>query len=114
MKVEPFIYNPKNRPEAELPVIYGFPTTQYGDTDWGGIALTQEGVKLAQHVSSCEGWLAIDLGTSKFGNAVRHNTFVEHYPDGFKTEYVDSQQTEHEGLKAAIEACNRLNRPEGS
>lgn len=110
MQVEPFIYNPQKRPVGDLPVVFGFPHTQYGHTDWGGIALSQDGVKLAHHVSSCEGWLAIDLGTSKFGNPSRHAAFREHYPDGFRTEYVGSEKDcQHEGLNAAIAKFKELN-----
>lgn len=113
MDVEPHIYNPKNLPVDTLPVIYGFPTARYGHMDWLGMALAEDGTKLAQHVSSCEGWLAIDLGTSKHGNPHRHEAFDGHYPDGYRTEYVEaSQDGQHMALYKAIALFEVQNSPE--
>ena len=82
-------------------VIYGFV-----NGGGGGLviveALSDEGLFLAQHTCSHEGWGPHDIGvTSEW----HHENYRRAYPDGFRVEWVPyAENKTHEGLKAAYAA----------
>lgn len=94
------IYNPRNVPVGELPVIYGFNS---GDTYLGciGRIVSQDGTYLGGHSCSHEGYMRSDLGM--IPDSYHEQAFRDHYPEGFRTEFVSLRDVAgHEGLQAAL------------
>jgi hypothetical protein len=96
------VFNPHNKPVAELPVIYGF--NNGGSDGWyTALAMAQDGTVLGSHICSNEGYMPHDLGVLDGSRPDRHETdYQPHYPDGYRMEFVPgSEVREHEGLMAA-------------
>ena len=100
------IHNPDNLPEKELPTIFGFNNGKIGNSDWQGVIVSEDGFMLGGHICSSEGFMFGDLGIIK-GNEPRHEIFRNHYPKGYKMDFVgyDDVST-HDKLQAAF----RLNK----
>lgn len=80
-------YNPHNRPLEELPVIWGF--NNGGSPGWyHATLLSDDGEFLGGHVCSHEGYMPHDLGIVEGSRPDRHETFREHYPDGYRMDFV--------------------------
>jgi|GEM_PF-1370446 len=96
------IYNPKNLPVNELPVIYGF--NNGGSPGWFyGVLLAEDGECLGSHVCSSEGFMWHDLGILAGTRPDRHETFMHKYPDGYRMEFVSHSSVDrHDGLQAAL------------
>lgn len=96
------VFNPHNKPIVELPVIYGF--NNGGSPGWmSAVLLTSGGAHLGSHVCSSEAYMPADLGVLDGTRPDRHETFREHYPDGYRMEFVGfSDVKNHAGLMAAI------------
>lgn len=78
----------------------------FGPGDVSGYALAEDGTGLASHLSSNESWSKHDMGlTSNW----HHDSYTEHYPDGFVLEWV-SEPESHEGLRAALELNRAQNK----
>ena len=95
------VYNPHEKPIQELPSIYGF---NNGGTYGYMIAqlISQDGVNLGSHICSSEPYMAADLGVIE-PNSSRHDKFKEHYPDGYKMEFVGYHLVAtHTGLQQAF------------
>jgi hypothetical protein len=107
------IFNPSNRPLYELPVIFGF--NNGGSDHWyEAVAIAQDGVVLAGHVCSDEGYMPSDLGIIEGGCDPKHEQYREHYADGYRMEWVSTEAMEqHEGLNAAI-AANKLTKEQNN
>lgn len=105
------IYNPHERPEAELPVIYGF--NNGGSRDWWHADLiAEDGTHLGGHLCSNEGYMPYDLGCIEGARSDRHEMFRSKYPDGYRMEFVGHEAVRgHAGLKLAFER-NQAMRPE--
>lgn len=102
------VYNPKLLPVAELPVIYGF--NNGGSPGWlCAYAIAEDGTVLGSHVCSAEGYMPHDLGILKGSRPDRHETFRDHYPEGYRMDFVTTPEMKagHEGLDKAIE-LNKL------
>ena len=98
------IYNPHSKPESELPVIYGF--NNGGPSDWlNGVLLAEDGECLGGHICSHECFMPGDLGIIEGSRPDRHETFREHYPEGYRMEFVKLVDVRkgHSGLLAAYE-----------
>lgn len=81
------VFNPHNRPLEELPVIYGF--NNGGSPGWySGQLLAEDGEGLGGHICSSEGYMPHDLGVLEGSRPDRHETFREHYPDGYRMDFV--------------------------
>lgn len=107
------IYNPKNLPIKELPVIMGF--NNGGSMGWWrAVALAEDGECLGEHLCSDEGYMSNDLGILKGTRLDRHEKdYQPHYPNGYRMEFVPSSQIEdHAKLQAAFKA-NQEKRPPG-
>ena len=73
----------------------------------GVLAMADDGVVLAQHISSHKAWAMHDIGiTSDW----KHDEYRKHCPDGYELEWVDNPET-HEGVQAAY-ALNQAAREE--
>ena len=92
------VYNPKERPVEELPVIYGF--NNGGSPGWyNAVLIADDGAVLGGHVCSSEGYMPHDLGIVEGARDDRHETFRAHYPDGYRMDFV---QWDHPGVEAAF------------
>jgi hypothetical protein len=97
------VFNPNNRPLEELPAIYGF--NNGGSPGWySAVAIAEDGTCLGGHCCSHEGYMEGDLGIIEGARPDRHaNDYQKHHPDGYRMEFVPSEEIEsHEGLKAAF------------
>lgn len=97
------IFNPHNKPESELPVIYGF--NNGGSPGWmSAVAIAEDGVCLGGHCCSSECYMPADLGVLEGTRPDRHDeSFKPHFPDGYRMEFVSSDDIEsHKGLQAAF------------
>lgn len=95
------VFNPHERTIEELPVIYGF--NNGGRPGWYiGILLAEDGTHLGSHCCSHEGYMPADLGVLEGTSPERHETFMGHYPDGYRMEFVSFKDVKaHEGLTEA-------------
>lgn len=101
-------FNPHNKPIEELPVIYGF--NNGGQPGWfNGVILAQDGEVLGGHLCSHEGYMPHDLGVLQGARPDRHELFREHYPGGYRMEFVGLADV-HPGLDAAV----KLNEAKGA
>lgn len=100
------IHNPDDAPIETLPVIYGF--NNGGPDGWYmAIAIAADGTVLGSHICSSEGYMPHDLGILEGTQPDRHDTFREHYPHGYRMEFVRSENIKaHAGLQEAF----RLNK----
>jgi len=107
-------FNPNGKPVEDLPVIYGF--NNGGSTGWfSGVLLAADGTSLGGHVCSHEGYMPGDLGVLEGSRPDRHVTFQEHYPDGYRMDFVGyADVREHPGLKAAIELHKAMHEEKSS
>jgi len=98
------IFNPHNKPIEELPVIYGF--NNGGSPGWySGVLLAEDGEGLGGHLCSHEAYMPGDLGCLEGSRPDRHEGFRQHYPDGYRMEFVGFDAvSNHPGIS---EACKK-------
>ena len=96
------VFNPKDKAFSDLPIIYGF--NNGGSAGWWSAQLiAEDGMGLGGHLCSAEGYMLHDLGILEGTRPDRHENFKEHYPDGYRMEFVGYNDVrEHEGITAAI------------
>ncbi len=96
------VYNPNNRPENELPIIYGF--NNGGSPGWYyGVLIAEDGECLGSHLCSHEAYMPGDLGVLEGSRADRHERFKAHYPDGYRMEFIGYEDLkDHVGLNTAF------------
>lgn len=81
------VFNPHKKPVAELPVIYGF--NNGGSPGWfSAVLIAEDGTGLGGHLCSHECYMPGDLGILEGSRPDRHETFREHYPEGYRMEFV--------------------------
>lgn len=96
------VYNPQQKPIAELPVIYGYGKPP-SHTGAGGIAIAEDGTHLANHFCSHEGFMLSDLGILRGSSPYKHQDYQTHYPDGYRMEFVSYKDVvDHTGLQQAL------------
>jgi len=97
------VFNPHSKPIEELPVIYGF--NNGGSPGWySGCLLAEDGEGLGGHICSAEGYMIHDLGVADGSRPDRHETFRQHYPDGYRMDFVPAKDAmTHPGLEAAYQ-----------
>lgn len=97
------VFNPHNKPISELPIIYGF--NNGGISGWvNGVLLAEDGTGLGGHVCSDEGYMPSDLGCLEGSSPSRHTAFRDHYPDGYRMEFIPGEVVRaksHTGLMKA-------------
>ena len=95
-------YNPHGVSIDDLPVIYGF--NNGGRSGWlEAVLLSQDGAQLGAHICSDEGYMPADLGVLEGTRPDRHETFREHYPDGYRMEFVPYEDIKtHAGFQEAL------------
>lgn len=105
------IFNPKDKSVEELPFIYGFNNGGGGGL-YHGVLIAQDGTCLGGHGCSHEGYMLGDLGILEGSRPDRHESFREHYPDGYRMAFVGYKDVNaHEGLQAAFK-LNQANKKE--
>jgi len=102
------VFNPHDQPEHMLPVIYGF--NNGGSPGWyNGVLMAEDGTVLGGHCCSHEGYMRHDLGILEGSRPDRHETFQKHYPDGYRMDFVSSDDVRsHPGLEAAYQKNQQL------
>ena len=107
----PAIYNPEKRQETDLPVIYGF--NNGGSAGWlEAILISEDGVVLGSHLCSHEAYMPNDLGILEGTRPDRHETFKQHYPAGYRMEFINNENTKtHKGLDQAFKLLEKKNPP---
>jgi hypothetical protein len=97
------VFNPHNKPIEDLPVIYGF--NNGGSPGWySGVLLAEDGTGLGGHICSHEAYMPHDLGVTDGSRPDRHETFREHYPDGYRMDFIPGKDVlSHAGLEAAYQ-----------
>ncbi len=81
------IVNPHGKSIDDPPVTYGF--NNGGSPGWySGVLIAEDGTCLGGHVCSHEGYMPHDLGVLDGARPDRHETFLKHYPDGYRMEFV--------------------------
>lgn len=94
------IYNPHGLPSDELPYIFGF--NNGGSPGWMIAQLiSEDGESMGSHLCSNEAYMLGDLGIIEGTRPDRHSYFREHYPNGYRMEFV---QLDDERLQAAFKA----------
>ena len=96
------VYNPLDKSNDELPVIYGF--NNGGSSGFFAAELiAEDGTHLGGHCCSSEAYMPADLGILEGSRPDRHEGFRKHYPDGYRMEFVSYDDVQkHAKLMAAI------------
>lgn len=76
--------------------IYSYPAPHWGPNDVLGVALAEDGVTLATHISSCEDWAQHDMGLN--GSTWKHALYAAHFPQGYELVWIP-----YEDLDAHVE-----------
>ena len=97
------IFNPHGLPIEALPVIYGF--NNGGSPGFlSAQLLAEDGTALGGHCCSAECYMPHDLGILEGTRPDRHEDFREHYPDGYRMEFIGAARVrDHAGLNAAYQ-----------
>ena len=102
------IFNPQEKPLEELPVIYGFNNGGMSGFMHGQL-LAEDGVGLGSHMCSHEGFMVGDLGIGEGSRPDRHEGFKEHYPEGYRMDFVSRDDVDnHEQLLKAFDLNSKL------
>lgn len=103
-------YNPNDLPIEELPVIYGF--NNGGQTNFLYAQLiSSDGIDMGSHLCSSESFMPGDLGCLVGTAPHRHEGFVKQYPDGYRMEFVYSDDMDnHQKFIDALKLANDLNK----
>jgi hypothetical protein len=96
------VVNPKKVSITDLPVIYGF--NNGGNNSWyEAVLVAEDGVFLGSHICSSEAYMPHDLGILEGSRPDRHETFLEHFPNGYRMVFVESNEIEtNEQLQVAF------------
>lgn len=100
------VHNPLNKPEAELPVIYGL--CNGGSHDWlQALAIAEDGTSLGGHICSNEAYMPHDLGIIEGSRLDRHEeSYKPHYPEGYRMEFVWRKGIDtHVKLQEVVKKC---------
>ena len=102
------VFNPHNKPIEELPIIWGF--NNGGRPGWYCAQLiSEDGHGLGAHICSDEGYMLHDLGILEDTRPDRHETFRKYYPDGYRMDFIPSEEVKtHEGLNKAYALNQKL------
>lgn len=103
-----YVFNPDRLPLKSLPVIYGFNNGGREGFMYAEL-IAHDGVYLGGHVCSSEAYMPADLGCLEGTREDRHKLFKEHYPNGYRMEFVGYEELKsHAGIQKAIENAKKL------
>lgn len=104
------VYNPSGKAVNELPVIYGFNNGGSGSF-LNAVLLAEDGEGLGSHACSSEAYMPSDLGILENTRPDRHEAFKNHYPDGYRMEFISGNDVaSHEGLTLAYKKNQDLHK----
>lgn len=84
-----------------LPKIYVYSTSSNGGSGMCH-ALASDGSVLGSHFCSNEQYALNDLGVNEGARPDRHETYAQHFPDGYEMEFIPARELDsHEGFKHA-------------
>jgi len=93
---------------SEKPRIYCYSNVK-GGGDGIALAMAEDGHVLGSHWCSREAYVNHDLGVTPGARPDRHETYVEHYPDGYVMEFVRAADVRtHPGLMEAYKRNQQL------
>lgn len=97
------VFNPHGKPIEDLPIIYGF--NNGGSSGFmSAVLLAEDGTGMGGHCCSHEGYTRSDLGILEGTRPDRHEKFREHYPDGYRMDFIEKQNVmSHPGLEKAYQ-----------
>lgn len=106
------VYNPNNKDLEDLPFIIGF--NNGGSQGWfDGVLVSEDGEILGNHVCSNEYFMYGDLGIIEGTRPDRHEDFREHYPDGYRMDFVSYDDLkDHKKLNEALAEHTRKYPPD--
>ena len=99
------VFNPHGKPLSELPIIFGF-NNGGGGAFWHAELIAQDGTHLGSHICSSEAYMPSDLGVLQGTGPDRHVGFRQHYPDGYKMEFVGAADIDNHALFMAVIQAN--------
>ena len=106
------VFNPNDQPTHMLPVIYGF-NNGGSPGFFSACLLAEDGTPLGGHLCSSEGYMYGDLGILEGFRDDRHQTFREHYPGGYRMDFVPYNDVrDHEALQKAFALAEEKTQPE--
>lgn len=82
----PSIHNPHDQPLDSLPVIYGY--CKGGGFLLRGIVVAEDGTLFGGYAHRTDEGLQKSLGMIEGSRPDRQEVFRDHYPDGYRTQYV--------------------------
>jgi len=92
------VFNPNFAPIESLPIIFGF--NNGGANRWYSAQLiAEDGTALGSHICSSPAYMPADLGVLVGTRPDRHETFMKHYPDGYRMVFIESED---------IDGCAKL------
>lgn len=98
------VFNPHGVDPETLPTIWGF--NNGGEPGWlHARTVSDDGKPLESHICSDEGYMRSDLGVTD-ESSPKHDTYKEHYPNGYRMDFVPSHD---EAPPAFWEAVARAN-----
>jgi hypothetical protein len=102
------VFNPHNQPVSTLPFIIGF--NNGGSPGWWSAELlAEDGMGLGGHICSDEAYMLHDLGILEGTREDRHKAFQEHYPNGYRMDFVSYDKVKDDPrLTKAFELNNEL------
>jgi hypothetical protein len=105
---KPVVYNPNEQPLEELPEIMCFSAMANGG-DGIAYALAEDGAGLGSHWCSHEGYVSHDLAVLEGCHISRHETYKEHYPNGYRMRFILSKDVKSdEKLQKAFYRNERI------
>ena len=97
------VYNPLQKQIYELPMIYGYNAGKIDSSAYRGYLIAEDGTPLGGHICSSEDFMYGDLGILKGSRPDRHEKFQNHYPNGYRMEFVSHKHVNtHAGLRYAL------------
>ena len=69
------------------------------------IAVSEEGLQLAGHLSSTEGFARHDIGIT---SDCKHDKYKKHYPGGFELVWIELDAEPPQALTDAVESMNKM------
>lgn len=103
------VFNPNNRPIADLPVIYGF-NNGGSPGMYSACLLASDGTGMGGHGCSHEGYMRHDLGILEGSRPDRHEGFRKHFPEGYRMDFV---KWDDPALQAAYALNQEIAAPQG-
>ena len=102
MTQKPGMFRLAGKVKKYRPTIYCFSNVVGGGRGMA-YAMAEDGIVLGSHLCRNESCIPHDLGVKRKSRPGRHKIYKNHYPNGYKMEFVRAHKVkEHEGLLRAF------------